>query len=82
MYTIKTHGIIRQIIVVLQRFGMWKSEYETIYWKMGKKIIHLIISVLFTSSLVLGAVLCDDKNETIFLLAAAIASTLMTIKLT
>ncbi len=81
MYTIKSHPIINHIIKVLQMFGVWQKDNESVYLTMLKKTISLIILVSLFASLSSGVYISEDMNESIYLSAATVASALMVIKL-
>lgn len=81
MYKIKAHSIISHVITVLQIFGMWHRNDESVYSRTSKKIINLTILVSLFASLASGAFLSEDMNESIYLSAATVASALMVVKL-
>lgn len=77
MYKIETH----QQLAMLKIFGMWYKDAESVYLKVGKKLIISMLSVSFCASLASGAYLSEDINESIFLSSATVASALLVVKL-
>lgn len=81
MFTITTHKLIDRVIKMLVFFGMWHKATDSIYLKLGKKLINSIVLVSLFASLASGALLSNDMNEKVYLSAATVAAGLLVVKL-
>lgn len=80
MFKIDIPNKLSQILHLFFVLRIWQSD-EGNSWKILIKIFHLIMHGTFGISLLSGAYLSDDRNESIFLTTAAMAAAVLNIKL-
>lgn len=80
MFNIRVDEKLSRILNFFYLSGIWQKN-KTNSWQVVFKFLHLITHASFAVSLLSGALVSEDKNEAIFLTAASMASSVLTIKL-
>lgn len=81
MYKIEVNQTLCRIIEMFYRFGMWQNDDEYAFLKIGKKLFYILFWLLFLIFILTNAFLCDDMNESIFLVEIVIMGVVMHVKL-
>ncbi len=74
MYNIGVSSFISQTLKTFYRFGLWDLKDETTFYQFGRKIIAYFFMMSFLTSLLSGAYLSTDNQESVFLLAVGIGN--------
>ncbi len=72
MYKIELKQTLCRIVEIFYFFGIWQTDEEHTFRKAGEKFCHVCVLAIFSIFLATNAFLCDDKNESIFLLQAGV----------
>lgn len=75
------HKTIKEIISFFFRLGLWHREEQPSPAETRLKLFYSIFYSLFPISLLIGAIISDDRDDKIFLLESAITTTVMTLRL-
>lgn len=81
MYSIQLGRTLRQIIYIFYQLGIWQSDEESNFRKIGKKIFYNIFGVLSPMFLATNVVLCYDRNEAIYSAQSTIMASVLYVKL-
>lgn len=81
MFVIQVDKTIFQIIKIFHRIGMWQSDDEPTYRKIGNQLFYTFFGTLFPIFFINNAILFDDWNESIFSIEAAIIASVVYLKL-
>ncbi|XP_037043835.1 putative odorant receptor 71a [Bradysia coprophila] len=81
MFTFQVNGTLLQHFVNLfYQLGIWGSDEESNFRKIGKKLTHTFYGALFPIFFATNALLCTDRNESIFSAQAAIIVMVLYVK--
>lgn len=80
MFTVPVDGILQQFIKMFYQMGIWQSDEESNYRKIGKKCFYIFIGALMPIFFATNAFLCDDHNETVFLVQAVVLLAVVYVK--
>lgn len=69
---IEIHPLIRQIIRVYYKFGVWQNADVNLFRKIVRMMVFLLGSIGFVAALIGGSLVAEDYNESLYLLTAGI----------
>nr|QGW45433.1 odorant receptor 60 [Bradysia odoriphaga] len=80
MYTIQVDKTLLQFIKIFYQIGIWQRDEELNYRKIGRKILFTFFGALLPFFFATNAVLCADRNESIFSVHIAIITAVVYVK--
>ncbi|XP_037040974.1 odorant receptor 30a-like [Bradysia coprophila] len=81
MFTIQVDKTIQLIIKIFYRLGIWQTDEESNYRKIGKKLFYSFLGTFFPIFFAANAFLCDDRIESVFSVQISITATIAYVKI-
>ncbi len=80
MYKIELKQTLCRIVEIFYFFGIWQTDEESTIRKAGKKFCYAFVLFLFPIFFATNAILCTDRNESIFSVQLTVLSTVLYVK--
>ncbi|XP_037033998.1 odorant receptor 94a-like [Bradysia coprophila] len=80
MFTIQVDKTYQQIMKLFCRMGIWQSDDESHFRRIGKKLSYTFFSALFPIFFASNAFLCTDRSESILSVLVAIITSVIYVK--
>lgn len=77
---IHIHPMIKQIIQINYKFGLWQNEDAPFIRKIGRTIVYVLFSIGFAVSLIGGSLITDDYHESLFLFTSGLMVSVLIFK--
>ncbi len=80
MYKIELNQTLCRIVEIFYYMGIWDKDNKPTFPKFLKNFFQALIIALFAIFLATNALLCDDKNESIFVGQVVVLTTVILVK--